>query len=234
MRKDKIHVICYTNLFITNLFQLSASFTWMAGLDCSYCGIMYLYGGIAGLNFRMCSALERYPFVFKFVCAWIFLSIIEYSEGSLWLEVYCYVLHCVFIMFPQLGCIRKNTCFLLYLLIRVLFIFTIPLTIAFQQSVVIFIYALLPAPVFIFSIAKTLKALPGLLTRCWHACAAAARTTLLPMLVMMAAQRDKLLKTEMKKRSHDGKDGDKSERVVYGNAILYSRNVQLISHRGTL
>lgn len=99
-------------------------------------------------------------------------------------------------MFPQLGCIRKNTCFLLYFLHRVLFIFTIPLTIAIQQSVFIFIYALLPAPVFIFSIAKTLKVLLGLLTRCCHACAAAARTTLLPMLVMMAAQRDMLMKTE--------------------------------------
>lgn len=142
----------------------------------------------------MCSALERYPFVFKFVCAWIFLSIIEYSEGSLWSEIYCYVLHCVFIVFPQ------HPCFLHYLLIRVLFIFTIPLTVAFQQSVVIFMYALLPAPVFIFSIAKTLKALPGLLTRCWHACAAAARTTLLPMLVMMAAQRDMLMKTETQRK----------------------------------
>uniref|UniRef100_A0A669AVB5 Uncharacterized LOC109204762 n=1 Tax=Oreochromis niloticus TaxID=8128 RepID=A0A669AVB5_ORENI len=158
-QRYQVPVIYYTNLIICVLIHHSMTFFWEIIMHDIIACFFYYFAVTASLYFKSCIALERYLSVFHCVCTFMSLNIIFYSEASFVSLLCCR--YC-FIACPLLDCLRQTKgSVLVCVLVWVLCIVSVGLAVFLYEFVRLIIYAALPAPLFIFCLAGTLKALPA-------------------------------------------------------------------------
>ncbi|CAI5654924.1 uncharacterized protein LOC109204762 isoform X1 [Oreochromis niloticus] len=158
-QRYQVPVIYYTNLIISILIYHCMTFFWWEILHGIVERFFYYFAVTASLYFKSCIALERYLSVFHCVCTFMSLNIIFYSEASFVSLLCCR--YC-FIACPLLDCLRQTKgSVLVCVLVWVLCIVSVGLAVFLYEFVRLIIYAALPAPLFIFCLAGTLKALPA-------------------------------------------------------------------------
>ncbi|XP_039477903.1 uncharacterized protein LOC120443370 isoform X1 [Oreochromis aureus] len=173
-QRYQVPVNYYTNLILSILIYRSVTFFWWEILHGTIACFIFYYAVTASLYFKLCIALERYQCVCVCVCVYCMsLNIILNYEALLRISIVSIVMVCTliisflccrycFIACPLLDCFRQTEgsvviCVLVWVLCGV----SVALAIFLYEFVRLIIYAALPAPLFIFCLAGTLKALPA-------------------------------------------------------------------------
>uniref|UniRef100_A0A3Q0T8I3 G-protein coupled receptors family 1 profile domain-containing protein n=1 Tax=Amphilophus citrinellus TaxID=61819 RepID=A0A3Q0T8I3_AMPCI len=131
VRRKHVPVIYYTNVLISNLIQLIMLATLVAKWNSHEVIIICIIISFFGVMASL------------------------YFKMCIALERY------FFIAYPLWDCRQTKGSVLVCVVVWVLCIVSVPLAIVLQETLRLFIYGLLPAPLFIFCLAGTLKALPA-------------------------------------------------------------------------